>query len=80
MNVRLCRVSSVYKKISSAVNARHMAERSPSHPALNGVAEYLQQQPMKDRLRAAIEKKIKEMKEEYDDGSDCGSEDESYMG
>ena len=57
-----------------------MAERSPSHPALNGVAEYLQQQPMKDRLRAAIEKKIKEMKEEYDDGSDCGSEDESYMG
>ena len=47
-------------------NVHNMAQRSPDHPALNGVAAYIKQEPMKSRMRAAIKKKLQEMEDEDD--------------
>ena len=58
----------IEQRIDSALkNVQHMAQRSPAHPALNGVAAYTCKEPMKGRLRAAIKKKLQEMEDEEDE-------------
>ena len=59
-------------------NVRNMAQRSPAHPALNGVAAYIFHEPMKSRLRAAIKEKLEEM----EDAALAGPDDDElpYMG
>ena len=76
------KVKDIEKLIDGALNNVHnMAQRSPAHPALNGVAAYIFKEPMKRRMRAAIKKKLQEMKEAMSD-DEWGDDDDSlpYMG
>ena len=59
-------------------NVEYMAERSPAHPALNSVVTHIKKEPMKSRLRAAIEERLEQKKDEYEDGS--SDPDMPYMG